>query len=321
MRTRPLLASIAIAGALVCGEGTAQAQEPSDTQRELALEMGRKGIELYNAQRFEDAFDKFQNAESLVHSPVFVLYMARIERRRGRWVAALGRYDAILRESPPEAAPEAWARARKEAELERMQLAEVTPELAIDVGPASPQEVNIWIDGQLVPGWQSRPLLVDPGNHAVAGQWGSHSAHARVQAVARNKQVVVRLAFPAPLPPPAPAPVPMVPLPRPAPDDGLSTQETTGFVLVGVGGAAGLATLGVGIAALVHHSSFSDLCVDDRCPRALEDDVALHDRLSQATLGLGISSALLLAAGVIVDLTAPEDGGITINSGGLTWRW
>lgn len=319
MTMHHLLAAAVVAGTLAFGAGAAQAQEPSDTQRELALEMGRKGIELYNAQRFEDAFDKFQNAESLVHSPVFVLYMARIERRRGRWVAALGRYDTILREPPPEDAPEAWARARKEAELERTQLAEVTPELAIDVGPAPPQQVSLWIDGQLVPGWQSRPLLVDPGNHVVAGQWGAHSAHAQVQAVARNKQVATRLAFPVPPPPPTPAPI--VPKRPPTPERAPSTQETTGWVLVGIGGAAGLATLGVGIAALVHHGNFSELCFDDRCPRALEDDVALHNRLSQATLGLGLSSAILLAAGVIVDLTAPEDGGIAINSGGLTWRW
>ena len=300
--------------------GTAPAQAQG-TERELALEMGRKGVELYNAQRFEDAFDKFQNAESLVHSPVFVLYIARIERRRGRWIAALGRYDTIVAETPPDDAPRAWHRARKEAELEGSGLADVIPELAIDTGPASPSAVKIWIDGKLVPDWSKRPLMVDPGNHAVAGKWGAHTAHARAQAVARNKQVEVRLPFPAPPPPIPKTPVSTVPIRPPMPDQTSSSQLTVGYGLLGAGGVAGLAALGVGIATLVHHGNFSELCVDDSCPRATEDDVALHTRLSRATLGLGVSSAALLVAGILVDLTAPAKRGPSVNAGGLTWRW
>jgi len=323
MRMRRWLGFVVLVGGLGVASNV-EAQAPSETDRELAVQMGRKGIDLYNGQRFEDAFDQFRNAEALVHSPVFVLYMARIEQRRGHWVAALRLFDQMMSEAPPPDAPQSWVRARKESELERADLAAIIPQLVIDAGPAPSEAVQIWVDGQMVPDWQTRPLLVDPGTHAVAGRWGQHSAHAQVQAVARNKRVVARLHFPVPLPAPSPvlrtsSPTPTTPLP----DTGASTQETAGYVLLGLGGAAGLATLGVGIGALAHHSAFSDECVDNRCPRALSDDIALHDRLVTTTLGLGVSSAVLLLAGVIVDVTAPDQPrrSVSLTTDGLRWQW
>jgi hypothetical protein len=310
-----------LGAALSTSTGRVRAADPppaptgQESNRELALRLAREGVAFYNEQRLEDAFDRFANAEGLVHSPVFVLYMARIERKRGKWLTALRRFDAVVSESLPKGSPAAWQQAKAEAGLERQRLAEAMPTLEIQVGEAPAEEVSIWIDGLLLNGWREGAVSVNPGKHQVVGQLGDVTARARVEVDEGQKAVPVQLRFPA-VTPAGPAvvgrlnePAGETTTPAVGPgetaDAGPGAQRIAGYVLLATGGAGVLATLGVGIGAFIKNSELSDQCLDDRCPRALEEDVNQLDELTRAVAGLSIASAAMLITGWIVTGTAP----------------
>jgi hypothetical protein len=292
-----------------CAPALARADEPSEDDRALAVKLGREGVALYNEQRFEDAYDRFSNAEALVHSPVFVLYIARIERKRGKWLTALKRFDAVLGEAFPPDAPDTWTRARQEAELERQRLADAIPQVTIDVGGTPPAKVSVWIDGTLDDDWRAGPLELDPGKHQLVAQLGEATARRTVN-LTGGKNVEVTFQFET-----ARAPVPSVAPPKPVPptwqpdrgDAETTGQHIAGYVLLATGGLAGLAAIGTLIGSAVQNGELSDQCVDDRCPSALSGEVELLDNLNRASLGLGIASVVTLITGWIVLGTAPDE--------------
>ncbi len=310
-------------------EATAPAATPSDEQRELALRLGREGVALYNEQRFEDALDRFTNAEAIVHSPVFVVYMARIARKRGQWRKARALFDTVLAESFPIGTPEPWLRVRDEAALERERLVAVLPTVRVDVADAEPSEVSLWIDGEMITGWTGGPIEVDPGKHQIAAQHLDRAARRRFAVKAGDKDVRVRLAFEAPATDPSVHSVgPRANPPPPDPPVGgvLSDQAVAGYTFLGLGGAAALAALGVGVGIAVHYGGMSDACYEGRCPTALTPEVDTLDDLNRACLGLGIASATLLITSWIVLATAPAAPlapatGLVVDRDGVTLRW
>ncbi len=326
------LLAVAMLGCAICttsAQADAQPPKPppyelSDTDRKLAVRLGREAVALYNEQRFEDAFDRFADAETLVHSPVFVLYMARIERHRGRWRLALAHFDTVLSEDVSGDAPEAWRRAHQEARLERERLSKAVPTLVIRVRQAPPEEVSVWIDGAMVHDWQV-PAPIDPGAHQVVAQWKRRVARSRVTVTAGQKSVPVQLAFESTslrgvravigteLPKPSRASPPAAQLADAPP----GAQRIAGYSLLGLGGLATLATAGVGIGALITVSNLADDCLDEICPTAVEGDVILLDDLNRAALGLGVASALMLVTGWIVTASAKAE--TTGKDVTLTW--
>src|SRR5262245_45324754 len=92
--------------------------EPADSpERARALELGRQGLAHYNERRWVDAYERFERAEALVHSPVFVLYMARSKRELRELKNARVLYERIAAPAEPNE-PETWQVARREAESE-----------------------------------------------------------------------------------------------------------------------------------------------------------------------------------------------------------
>ena len=308
----------------------------TDAERELAVQLGREGVALYNDQRFEDAFDRFANAEELVHSPVFLIYMARCDHKRGNWVAALDRYDALVIEKFRDDAPKEWMRAREEAELERARLAQQIPTVSIAVGDVPHDRVSVWIDGVFNRSWHAGEVTVDPGPHQIIGQHGAQTARKRINAAPGQKAIPVALGLVAQhdvssvLARPAPSMGALFQSPSPKPErpkaEATGGQRIAGYFMLSLGGVLAATTLGVGIAALAHDGSFSDQCLDGRCPKAVADDVELLDELQRATLGLGISSAVMFIAGGIVVGTAPKGEspskrvGLSVGPNGLWVR-
>ena len=206
---------------------------------------------------------------------------------------------------------------------------EAMPSVRIGVGGHDRDGVSVWIDGEMIEDWHRGPVSVDPGKHQIVGQFGAASTSTRVEVVAGQKAVPVELVFSAPPAIPItqqPAPLPS---PRgPTPVDETTDQHIAGYTLLGIGGVAALASLGVGIGVLVKNGEISDQCLDGSCPEALTDDVAALDDLNRATLGLGIAGAALLITGWIVAGTASstrdsEGAHFGLSSAGLggTFRW
>lgn len=98
------------------------AQPAGDAGRALAL--GREAMALYDRGQWEEAQGKFEEAERLAHSPVFVLYLARCARNAGDLAAAKSAYERLLKESLPAGAPSPWISAIESAKVELPELDE-----------------------------------------------------------------------------------------------------------------------------------------------------------------------------------------------------
>src|SRR5690349_20782210 len=94
----------------------ALAETASDPEK--ARTLGHEGIDLYNKGSWSEAQHKFEEAEKLAHSPVFLLYLARSARNAGDFATAKAAYEKAAAEALPKEAPAPWAAAVKDATVE-----------------------------------------------------------------------------------------------------------------------------------------------------------------------------------------------------------
>ncbi|MGK4002438.1 tetratricopeptide repeat protein [Sorangium sp. So ce1036] len=117
--------------------------EPPDRATESAQELARakahEGLKLYGADRWQEAFEAFQEADRLYHAPTLVLYMARCQRKLGKLTDARALYEQVLAEPLPDDAPPAFLDARRDAEVELDAVrAALAPPAAAAPPPAAP---------------------------------------------------------------------------------------------------------------------------------------------------------------------------------------
>jgi len=103
-------------GASLALSTPALAQPASDSDRAIAA--GHDALNLYNKGSWSEARAKFEEAEKLAHSPVFLLYAARCARNAGDLAGAKALYERVTGESVPQGAPAPWAEAVKSANEE-----------------------------------------------------------------------------------------------------------------------------------------------------------------------------------------------------------
>src|SRR5690606_15412410 len=97
--------SFAQTGDVVPSEPTAERQDSSAAE---ALRTGHLGLEAFQAGLFEEALAAFTKAESLTHSPVFVLYQGRAAEGLGRLLEARDYFCIAAAEPLTERSPPAW---------------------------------------------------------------------------------------------------------------------------------------------------------------------------------------------------------------------
>ena len=68
----------------------------SDEQRAGARSLATEGAQAFNEGRFKDAVDLFSKAESLMHAPPHLLFMARAHAKLGQFVKAREAYMKIV---------------------------------------------------------------------------------------------------------------------------------------------------------------------------------------------------------------------------------
>jgi len=145
--------------------GTARAA--SDEDKAGARAAATQGEAAFQGKHWAEALDLFTRAESLVHSPVHLLFKARALVQLGQLVKAREAYLSIAREesaSPSSALIKAREAAAKEEALLEPRLGNVT--LKLD-GPGA-ADATVTMDGAKVPSvlvGVSRPA--DPGEHTV----------------------------------------------------------------------------------------------------------------------------------------------------------
>src|SRR5512140_1044859 len=91
--------------------GFCQANEERVGARAAAAE----GAKAFNEKRWDDAIDFFKRAESLVHAPPHLLYMARAQAQVGQLVEARENFLSVMHEELKPDAPQVFRTAKDTA--------------------------------------------------------------------------------------------------------------------------------------------------------------------------------------------------------------
>lgn len=144
--------------------GTATAQ--TDLERATARDAANNGRAAYDAGKYEKAIDFLSRAESLVHSPTHLLFLARAQAKLGRLVAAHETYLKITRETLAPNAPKAFVTAQDAAEQEQDALDARIPSVTVSLKGLATTDVTVQMDGTNLPAAMiGIPLPADPGEH------------------------------------------------------------------------------------------------------------------------------------------------------------
>lgn len=328
----------AVVGAVSCLLALAHASPASavtDEERAGARAAANAGADAFDAGRWSDAIQYFQKAESLVHAPPHLLFMARASEKLGHLVAAREEYLKITREQLAAGAPQAFRDAQSAARSELAALEPRVPRVSVVVQGAGDLPVRVAMNGKdVAPALVGVPRPLDPGNYEFqAFAQGAQSAvsHLSLQEGAKETVVLTLQAGSAPQPEPAAAAVVATP-----PSDRAAAQDTG---TQAHGGSSGLrlasyASLGVGAVGLGLGTVFAlkakskrdeangicDLTGSFSCPEDRRDEVEQLDADADsaktlATVGF-IAGGVGIAAGATLFFLS-SSGGSEVEAAGV----
>lgn len=266
------------------------AQPVSDSDRALAA--GHDALDLYNKGSWSEARAKFEEAEKLAHSPVFLLYAARCARNAGDLVTARALYERVTAESVPQGAPAPWPEAVKSANEEltalKKRMAEGAPTASASVPvPTASVSVPVPTASASVPvPTASVSVPVPTTSMTVVDPWGVTPRHGN------------------------------------AGNEGSSDGSLVpGLVTLGVG----IAALGTGIGLFAHAKSTADgiltRCGEGPCLPEDEPKKNTAYDFARASTAAFVGGGVLGAAGVALLLwrpfgrTSPQKQGVTVAPG------
>jgi hypothetical protein len=272
--------------------GPAQAQSDIDVTQfqAVARKKAEEGLELYAAQSWAEAYERFRVAEELYHAPTLVLYMAHCKRELRELIAARALYKRVVDEAIGEGADDAFHKAQATAAAAVSELDEQIPRLSVTVTGSDQPKVKL--DGRLV----SVPLgehEIDPGPHdleATAPGMVPASRHLELDLGAREA-VLLELA-------PIPAPKPLPRLPKREPEPG---SLVPGMVFFGVSAAGFILGAIAGGVAVSRVDAIKAECDEDVCPDRLQEDADTAQTLSTVSnVGFVVGGAAAIVGLVLV---------------------
>jgi hypothetical protein len=290
------------------------ADEAAPAAGEDAVTLGRAALEAYTAGEWRRAHDKFSAAERSVHSPVFVLYMARCKRNLGALMEARELFRSVVNERLAPSAPPSWQQAVTSAHAELATLQQNIPSVWLEAASAAELE-RAQLDGRALPRLgDNRELELDPGRHVFEITRADGSRATVVVQLSEGRRRI---------------PVQLSPSSRAITDRGslrarsgpppFRTREVVGYTALGVG-AVGV-TLGV-ITGLIAKSR-RDALLRDYCDESGSCYADARPKAEAASQWAAASTASFifgsgfLAAGTSVLLFVPStrssQAGITVQ--------
>lgn len=300
-----------------------------------ARALAGEGAKAYQEGRWADAIDLFTRAESLIHAPPHLLYIARAQKQTGLLVQARENLLAIVREELAPSAPHAFHQAQEDARSELKDVEGRLPYVTLTLKGAGSASVTLTQDGNKIPSaLVGIPRPVDPGSHTFEAAAGSLKGRVSVDVKEGEKKRVTLELTASELPPAAPpTPAPPVTTSAPAstappaasaeapPPASPPPESDTGGgggggggsgLLIGslVGFGVGAVGIGVGtvftLSAASKKSQSDDLYNNNNCAKFCSADIQsqvkdLDDQSSSAqTLGLVgfIAGGVGIATGV-----------------------
>jgi hypothetical protein len=248
------LVGVGIATALSASHHAARAVD--DAERAGARAAATEGLKAFDEKRYADAADLFSRAESVIHSPVHLLYIARSQVALGALVRAQESYRKLAREELAPNAPPPFRKAVEDANREMKELEPRLPYVTVTVPGRADAVVEM--DGKRVPpALVGLPLPVDPGAHKFKATAEGLSKELGVTVKEGERQSVALTLEPAQPPagagPAAPAASPAPSAATPAPAAPAAAPMATPPVLTGEGKSgsgmriAGFVGIGVGV--------------------------------------------------------------------------
>lgn len=316
--------SCAVALSLCMSSGAAHGQ--TDEQRAGARSLATEGVAAFNGGRYKEAIDLLTRAETLMHAPPHLLYLARAYSKVGQFVKAREAYLRITKEQLPANAPPAFRDAQTTAQKE---ISAVDPKIAsIEIkveGAEAAKDLTVKVDGNPIPSvlvGVQQPI--DPGEHRIEASATAFRAQSQTVRIGDGGKgsVVLRLEpDPTVSPPAVPAarratPEAGAPAPRVVaardPSTPTETASSGSGLRIGAYTAFGVGAVGVGagtvflLQALGKRSEASDICngPDGACPssRRAEVDKLDSDAKGATTfsaVGYGVGG-VGIAAGVVM---------------------
>ena len=325
----------------------------TDEQRSGARALATEGATAFNEGRYKDAADLFGRAESLVHAPPHLLFLARSYAKLGQFVRARETYIKITKEQVAPNAPQAFRDAQSAAQDELKSVEPKIAKLTIQIANAQDaQNLSVTIDGNPVPAVLiGVPQPVDPGEHRVEATAAGKRARAQTVSLRDGERGAVNLqleadsaAVGAPaavapgavpgspegtpnVPGPATTPVPP-PAPEPSSGSGTNGMRIGSYVGFGVG------ALGIGLGTLFllkgsskrseaddAYKAWYDECYNKGCPASrakvpqdLDDQATKAQRVGVAGMVVG---GLGVAAGVTLFVMSGKQGSSETRTGRL----
>jgi hypothetical protein len=243
---------------LASAQGVVRAPDAQTAERASARAIADQGFDAFDAGQWRVALDRFERAESLVHSPVHRLFMARCQTNLGLLLEAKETYVAIAREPLPTDAAPALSEAQQSAGGELAALEARIPFVLVDVQPARDgAELVVDMDGQRVPpALVGVPYPINPGRHTWQARAGSRQSALEERVMREGSRETVSLRFVA-----APVSGPA----RPAPATPLIIEPDTSWPWGVIGGfTVGALGAGVGVAFALKKSSL-DAAIERTC--------------------------------------------------------
>ena len=300
------LLSLAIIGVLIgVSVQPAFAQHDTKIQRQAAQDYADSAFDLMQKGRYDAAAVLFRKADESFHSPMFLLFGAEAEQKRGQLVEARSLLQRILDEELADDAPQAFRNAKKEAKTRAEQLDARIPTVTITVTGADAADTTVMLDGrELTAEELGRPLQVNVGSHEASATVADGVGDRRRFDVAEGDERRIALTLPE--------------------ADDVAAADSPSWlwpsVAYGVGAVGLVIGVGAGAAFLGELSDLESACAAHGsdptvCPAERRDDADSVKTLGTvstvgwvvAVLGVAAGTALLL-----VDM-GDDDAGVSMS--------
>lgn len=260
---------------------------PEADPKGMAVRLGEEALTLHGQGHFREAYERFETADKIAHSPVFVLWMARSQRALGALTTAKRLYQKVVDEELPAEASTKWISARDDGRSELAALLTKIPRLRVAV--ANSPKAIVDVDGRVVS--RDTEVDVDPGEHRVtAAVSGAPIATQQLRVEEGSGVTVVHLA---------------------------ATKESTssskgslvpGGVALGVGLVGVVAGAITGGYALSLAGQVKDHCIGNQCRRADQGKADDADTLARASTGCIIAGGVIGGVGIGLMIARPRFG-------------
>lgn len=278
-----------------------------DGNKALAIEWANKAGEKLDAGDFAGAFDAMQEAMKHARPPTFVVFLARVDEKLGRLLAAKELYAEVAALEVKPTDPKPFATAKEDAKNGLESMTARIPQLQITVtGDAA--AAGLTLDGAALDASQTGTFFaVDPGKHKIGGLAGGHKLEQEIE-VKEGTRHYVSINLTAATPVVATRVVPVEDAVKEVPSG--STTRLAGFVSLGVGGAGLLVGAVLGGVALSGREEARKACGEEfdtlhRCSLSAAGPLQDAQWMARASTGAFVAAGLAGALGLTLLVLAP----------------